>query len=901
MIRWASVLLTCVAWSLGTAALAQLAMAAEPVAARVQAGPGTAVTLRLRIDNPAERPAVASMRVSMPAGWALLIPPGDVPLAAQERRVVVFSVRIPSSAQAGAHPVTVELEPQGEGPAQHVGFEVVVPVVEEGSLLALRAPEYVTSERFTSTFLLRNDGNAATAWKLSARSSQDLPLSIEPAQVRLEAGASIEVRVEATVPADLSASAAHVLTLHAEHASDSDQRTVARARSTLVPRAPSASPLHHTFPLTVRFEAGGRHGRQSSLTMPSVDVHGAGPLSASDPGRLTLRLKTSLAAPLVPEQALVAYSGADGRLAAGRQQFTRSPLLGNENGFGVSAIRRWKSAPGLTLTGEGNAYLGASGLAGTVQALADLEGGVRASGMLHASSDDILGSLHGGYQNPVANPRGLELARLQATYAVRLARTLPAADHALRLRGGLRDGASNLSARYDLRTSGFEKAGARRALEVRAALRLNQYLPLDPAGPVDVHLSYGREQWAPDPGEPTAKERHEHSFGATLTIRLAPVTVSLGHAEDRGRVGSTTEATARTHAQAHIPLGLHSSLRQRLTWTRNGSSLPGRLQYEAEGTIPTGEIGSLHVDVDVEAELAAPRLEALSVGAQWSGTPTPTLFLRGKATAQLIGSDELGALGLDARHSFSNGHQLDVEIDATLPRNGSPAVIAGLGYALPVGVPLGRRNDVGTLRGHVRDAQGKGLAGVIVTAAGLVAATSEDGSYLMPGLPAGEHRVHLVPSTVPVADPILEPSTPALVEIRGAETVQLAFQVTPGATIIGSLIPQDASEEATGAVGPDSEAQHWLQGATVEASDGTTTIRATTDASGAFRLTSLPPGTWTLRVRNPRLPPDFRIEPDERELRLAVGERQTAEFRLTPIHRAIRFQEGGPLGNGADD
>ena len=862
----------------------------------VEATPRETITLRLRLENQGDRIASFTPEVTPPIGWSVLVPPGEVRLAPGESRVVLFSLLVAPEAQAGAYGFPVTYYLSRDAPRRKVRFEVRVPRIERMTLTRLEGPAHVTSGRFTTRFLLRNEGTAPLPWTLNARSSASLPLELTPERGTLDPGASTEIVVHAVVPNDLPTSTTHILTLSIEHMERPEVQAVARSTSELIPLAPSATTTRHTFPLTVRFEAGFAYGGRARLAGPVLELSGSGPLSDRDPGRLSVRFESALLDPRRPEEVRVSYRGPDGRFTVGHQSLERSAFLGNASGVGASGERHWELDEDVDLTASAAAYVADAALAVTAAADLAIDGGYSAGARAYLSHDGLIATFDADYHAPVADPTRIELVLLEGSYAIHVHRGLKAPGHALRLQGRVREGTSTLDLRYDARTAAFAGDDRHRTdLQLRAALRLNEALGFDRASPLDLHLEYRNEGTRPvAEGEP----RDVRTLGATLTARLGRTSVSLGHREERARERSATDRVATTHLQAHVPLGDGNDLRQRVEWIRTEvHGYSSRLEYEGAATFVTPGAGRATVRLDVGLLLDDSRLNELELGARWSGLFSPAFRFQADVAADLLGRGEVLGMELEGRREFANNHRLDVVLDAALREGLPPRVALAVGYLVPLDVSIGLRSDVGAVRGSVRTAAGVPLEGVIVTAGGATAVTRADGGFLLPAVPEGEQRLHLLPDTIPIMNPIVVPDVPALVEVRGGVTAELHFAVTPGATVEGRLVPR--APEATddrAALGPASSADRWLQGAVAELTNGDTTLRATTDASGTFRLLRVPPGSWTLRLRHPNLPSDYRIEPAEREIHVEAGERAEADFQLVPVTRTIRFQEGEQIG-----
>lgn len=874
------------------------ATAVTPV---VVAAPRATFTLGLRFENTGAQVAVFEPQVALPAGWTLLVPPGEVRLGAGEVRVVVFSVLLAADARAGAYLFPVTFAPFRTEPRQEVAFEVRVPEVQRVVLAVLDGPAYVASDRFTTRFLLRNDSNTPMTVRLTASSSASLPLALEPETAALEPGASIEVLVHATVPDRLVASTTHVLTLRAEHAELPDVQAVARSTSELVPHRSSATAAWRTFPLTVRWSFDGRYDGAFRAGRPLLEVFGAGALAEHDPGRFTVRLVARLDRPLVPEELVVSYRVAGSGVTLGDQAFTRSTLLPTEDGFGVSAEWRGEPIPGVRLVGAVAAYRTDTdtGPAVAASGRATLGNGVSASGQLHVSSDGLIGTIDTGYRAPVVDPMRTEIGSVDLGYAVRRAAADGSVGHAVRFGVLLRSGPSNVDLRYQARTAAFaDEAFHRSTTNARAALRLNDALRVVPSVPIDLHLEFVDDfSWNAVDGSIEARAQ---TFGVALSARVGRASLSVSHREEVTLAGTSVARKATTAAQALVPIGGQVSLRNRVALVHaRANGVGARFEYVLAGSLPTGDAGVLNVEFDLGMDVATQAVDALEFGAQWAQSLSPAWSVRAEAAVVVLGADDFVRVEAEGRMRLADERALAIGFELALTAARAPRAAFSVSYAMPLLVPIGVRSDVGTVAGSVRTFRGEPIEGVIVAVAGAMAATDAEGRFVLGAVVQGPHLVHLVPSTIPVAAAVITPAAPAAINVVAGETVELAFEITPGATVVGRLVPQPAAAvDDRAALRPSDDAARWLAGAVVELTDGTRLVRAATTAAGSFQFTHVPPGTWTLRVPHPNLPDAYRIEPSEVQLAVQAGELKNVEFFLVPVVRTIRFMDGGRVGSG---
>jgi hypothetical protein len=86
-----------------------------------------------------------------------------------------------------------------------------------------------------------------------------------------------------------------------------------------------------------------------------------------------------------------------------------------------------------------------------------------------------------------------------------------------------------------------------------------------------------------------------------------------------------------------------------------------------------------------------------------------------------------------------------------------------------------------------------------------------------------------------------------------------------------------------------------LDAALVEITNGTETLRQTTDHNGLISFEHIRPGRWTLKVYGDNLPPHSYLETPESSLDLKPGEKYCSTFRVLPRHRRIQFIDHGSV------
>jgi hypothetical protein len=299
---------------------------------------------------------------------------------------------------------------------------------------------------------------------------------------------------------------------------------------------------------------------------------------------------------------------------------------------------------------------------------------------------------------------------------------------------------------------------------------------------------------------------------------------------------------------------------------------------------------------------------------------------------------------LSGRYSqqFNGGQNLDFELQYNSRGNGDELSMA-LTYTLPVSLPISFIKVRGRISGRVlsADGSGAGIPGVLLVLDNKhMVVSDEDGAFSFPPVEPGVHYVAVdqnslaagrspeaaqvtcrrdgaeVPEaeriavvrerleelaaarreaaqeeTGPDGEPVESglPEEPLLPEagrwplallVNAGEEWELSIPVRAGAILSGYVWLAGAADTAA------------MPDAVVELQNGGETYYRLTDPAGRFLFTGLPPGEYTVRLVESRLPEYHSVEPVQHTVSLAAGERaEGLEFTVSPEEREIEITE----------
>jgi hypothetical protein len=213
-----------------------------------------------------------------------------------------------------------------------------------------------------------------------------------------------------------------------------------------------------------------------------------------------------------------------------------------------------------------------------------------------------------------------------------------------------------------------------------------------------------------------------------------------------------------------------------------------------------------------------------------------------------------------------------------------------LTYSAPLGLPVARKADVGSLGGRVYDSEtGAGLRSVLLNLDGLTAVTDDNGNFTFPVVKANTYRLSMDRANVAV-DKVPVESFPLDVSVTAHELRQVQVALIRTVTISVTVKQRVSSTNGINGVPESSpEAVHGVQNALVTLSRGDIVYRRLTDAEGRVKLGGLPPGTWTVTLAGEGIPAGYTSAAREQQLEVPPGTAAATEFELTPIRRDIRM------------
>ena len=854
--------------------------------------PGTVATVAFRVTNTGATPQTLQPQVHVPEGWQLVTTPSTITVPAGGRTLPLVSVSIPEQASVGRRAVRLSMSPPSTSAARTGTVQIAVQAVRRLRLTLLDAPSSVAAgESYTARFVLNSNSNVpvTASLRVSSTGSHTARLNTTEAALAPSQSRTVNVTVE-TKPVD-TVFRQH-LTLHA-HTAAGDTTVTGRTMVEVIPVAGRSGTSDPRFPVTVGAQSVG----DGTTPAGQVVVQGSGDLATdgSRHGELFLRLPSQVQVTSFGRRDLyqAEYATDQWLVRAGDHVYQRGDLA-EPGRFGFGGEVRYEPGPwtlgayGLTArqTSSGEqfaAYLGyeahprarvsgsvlhnesfISGTVGTLRstlvpwtdATLELESGY-GQGPSGRSGVGYRGALHGQHSWGSYRAEHLradggfpsttnDVQRSSAYLSVRVRDGAYVHGTARRLRRGL----SNAS-QFEVYASSFVRVGG----ELRGSWNRNRW---------STGLSAVRDQ---------TPYREQIGLTSRHAVSLGPVGMSL-HA-DAGRISLND-----TPDDLYYALGGRLSLRtgwQHVSGTVDYSVMPFSAGVEPEPRVSVGIFSRTTFSDDAR----------LSLQAEWRGLGTRTVPSYRIASATL-------------QYELPFGHALYAEGRVSGFASGSSTNTPEfrVGYEVPVGLPIVATPDASTLTGRIVDAAtGAGVSDALVRMGGEERFTDDQGRFSLPVPATGTVYLQLDRSSIGF-DRVPMRDLPLRIDTRTPPS-EVVIPVQDRAALVVDVTQYDFASLRDRLRGEPPEATGGLPRVIVEASDAMGRQRRLTNAAGRATFTSLRPGTWTVRLIQPPLPEDHRVEQSAYERSLAPGARDTLEVRVLPKQRGIQIEQG-QLGGDAD-
>jgi len=868
-----------------------------------EAEPRETVTSLFFIDNSTTEDLEVNLRVGLPDGWLIITGDSTIHVGAHQRSISLVSVLVPRTAVPRKYRLRYDVSAAGQPDlADWCSVPIFVLPVYKLEVMPLSAPDFVVAgDEFRASFAVANRGNVQAEVSLRTQTACGLPFVFDNQVLELAPGQTRVVGLSLKTDSGLKKVIRDNLTLVAE-AAQARIEAHATSRVEIIPRITGVEDRYERIPsLLALRNVTSRDGVARSRFQ--AQLAGDGAFGEADVNHLTFLAKgpdiQQIGVLGRRDEYTLAYSTAHCEIAIGDRTYAVSQLSESHRyGRGLEADVKLKRL-----------RLGA-------YRLASISGEPREEQTAAFVDYALSGAANAGLNYLLKHKDGKsQILGLEG----RLSRA-PGTDLEMEYSAGLGDDHTRNAYYLRLRTTRKRVSGFLRCIHADRAYP-GYFQNMDfVAGVLDVSLRPTSQLDAS-----FRQERHNLSQYGSLSLP----TEREYHVRLDQRMGTTDASLGwrtRSHDDQHNPAGLdytenvlRSSLGQRLSrWNYYTALEAGWIHDRREGrnsalrrwsasvnVRPTsrGSYGC-YVSYDTSRIPGKTRKRYLAVSL------TSSLKLRPNTTLDL----GFRANDYEDGHSFES-NMFDVTVSHRLP-NKSTLLIRGyyrpwestsrhdeaavsLEYAMPVGVPVARRQSVGAVKGRVFDElTGLPVEDVILRLDGATAVTDARGNFTFPSIAKGEYYLRVDRASIGL-DHITVQKTPIDVAVEGGDEKSIQIGVTRSASLHGKVVLYKSKAGGTMLSQADSAdlvEDRGIAEVLVELTDGVETKRVITDEQGRFAFEEMRPGAWTLTVSEANLPEYTRLEKNTLEFHPMPGEEMQVLVRAVPQRRQVQIlYEGGVL------
>jgi hypothetical protein len=850
------------------------------------------------VRNESSRALQLESNLILPAGWQPIASEMPFELRAGATAVRLISFVVPQMAQAGNYAVTYAVrDPRAPNLRATYTVRVAVAAALALQVLPIETPDYVIEgESYDSSFLLRNLGNAPLVVQYKARSAQGNRTEPREGACPLAPGESKRLTIKVhTVQTRRRES--EDLTLIAR-VTGSDITDSATSFTQVVPRV-SRQEAYRTLAtqLDLRTIASERDGRRASAWQPQLI--GAGALDDSQSYQINFRLRgpdTRDRGPLgetddywlqYRHDAFVAAVGDDDyglSMLTEPGRYGRGALLGYQaDHWGMTGYQMLDRLASQPLEREGfNSYFAPSEQTrvdfnllrketesasfGTVQSLrgrtqwpgnlsTDIELGRSADGDEHGNA--VRAVVHG-----IAN-------------AVRYYAVGWRADR--QFSGYLRD-KEYFNTGFDYQRTEWAFRGYYRVQDWNLELPKFQSLESDDHASLEDFI-----RAAPTERQATLGVDRSFAFRTRVSLDYSIRNRHDPSAQPALDVGSQSARLGLGRSWKDLSL-LYSIERGQTQNERLPGTFGTSLQIlSAAWRISEAQSYSLYALRDDNAFANEP------------GAPQTTFGL--SASYELGAATSLSFEVQRDQSEESSGTSLNFSLSHESPSGGRVSLLARrleisstqtdlmLTYSMPFGMPIGRKTNVGAVRGRVFDGESRtGVSNLLLNLDGLTAVTDRNGQFHFPVVPAGNHQLSVDRSRIEVGKVAAE-NLPLALDVTplADREVQIALMRSVNIVVTVRLNPKRTDDPQS------SKPVRAVPNTLITLKSGATVYRRLTDTNGIVQLGGLRPGRWLISISEEAIPADYSVENREVAIDLAPGASAGMDFVLTPVLRRMRM------------
>jgi hypothetical protein len=448
----------------------------------------------------------------------------------------------------------------------------------------------------------------------------------------------------------------------------------------------------HTFPLKLRISS-----NVNPYMLPTNfgeglgtlrwEVSGEGKLWDEDPGTLQLRFGTF--SNVDNRDNFIEYSQSDFRVTLGEQSFSLSPLVSGDINFGLDAQGTLRLTSELSLDAHVLAYTsddgGRFGLRIAAPLLAETEASINVLANPGRPDTLLSGQLH-----IFPEVEGLETLDLEVEYGLQL--SAAPTHQALDISANLAEEPHSASLSYEQTEAGYGEALEHSSnLKVDGELQLNDVPEVNASVRLRQEVRHEAHQSLSD-----AFERYNLQIGGTLSGNIEGVDLSLEY-DNRNEVMDQQGTSSQRNDLSFgvgVPISDGFYMYQSLEWGQELElgELYDSLLYSVEADLPVLG-GNARPQIALGYNLQDRAVDSFDISANYFGLITDAFDLFA-GSGLYLDDETFFYLIAGGSYGFEDGQALSFNASVFLFSDFEPLVELGLGYSLPIDVPLGHRRSV---------------------------------------------------------------------------------------------------------------------------------------------------------------------------------------------------------------
>jgi hypothetical protein len=873
----------------------------------LESHPRKIVTSVFFVTNWADKEMELKPRVDLPAGWHLVASDRRIHVAPGQREMSLVSFLIPGTARAGSYKVGYAIRPgDGRAPMDSSAIRVNVIPLTKLHLEILDYPRFVVAgETYNVTVALINQGNTAADVDISVASHTGFPIGSALHPLGLSPGESATFRISVATDPGIRKILQERLAITARASSDPNTRDQAWCYLEILPRITGMKGRYNSVPAMASVSYVNQENAPDRSRIQGA-LRGSGSLDQEGDRHVDFVLQ----GPDLGQNRLLGSRDeyflncrfGNKSVILGDYSYSVSPLTENHRygrGGKASAVvkslrfggyhmeTRWADPNEEQTAGYLDYLLGDDSLVGIryLKRVSEQSGEMLSvESRLHPATDT---DLEMEYARALAEDDG------NSAYSLKFDSLRPWGSYLLRF---IRAGADYTGFYRDMDfISTSLGLNFSRDFRFDASFRQERHnLSLDPtsySAPLErdhrlrlLFRSGASMDYSLAYREHESKDRFAQ---ATFDFRERSVRAALGQRYDHWDCSAAAEI-----GKTYDRLNQHTRMLERYTATlrimpTDRQSYHGYFYYDRSGG--PDEHAIRHLSAGITASVTLGSSTTLDAGFR------SNLF-------EDIENQDRDVLELTLKQRLFHQTELVLRGHYTGYRytEGPGHLAFMIEYNIPFGMPVSRRDEVGSLKGKVYDQEtGQPLQDVILKLDGATAVTDAAGKFSFPTIPVGMHHLSVDRSSIGI-DRIPWRRFPMEITIQGGETISTEIPVVRGASITGRIELYSYQDSTSGVLTPESQRRLVKRGGLpnilIELADGDETKHILTARDGTFRAEELRPGRWTLTIAPEHLPEHCMVDNADLRFTLEPGGTATALVRVIPKARPLRIlEEGGTL------